>query len=81
MTFYIHAEHPERFVLRSVRPPFAASDLRSTVDTHEDLAFVRRVYEDLGLAENHLGAGEVIAWLREHPDIAAINASVVQKAF
>src|SRR4051794_6292360 len=67
VTWHIHTEHPARFVLRSVPPPFAASDLRWTVDTPEDLALVRRVYNELGLAENHLGAGEVIAWMREHP--------------
>ena len=46
VTWHIHTEHPERFVLRSVRAPFDAADLRWTVDTPEDLALVRRVYED-----------------------------------
>jgi spore coat polysaccharide biosynthesis protein SpsF len=81
VTWHIHSEHPERFVLRSVPPPFDASDLRWTVDTREDLALVRRVYDDLGLASEHRGAGELIAWMREHPEVAAINASVVQKPF
>jgi len=30
---------------------FAAADLRWTVDTPEDLALVRRLYDELGLAE------------------------------
>ncbi len=81
VTWHIHSEHPERYVLRSVRPPFDASDLRWTVDTAEDLALVRRLYDELGLAERHLAAGELIAWVREHPEVAAINAAVQQKPY
>ena len=52
-----------------------AADLRWTVDTPEDLALVRRIYETLGDA----GTAEILAWLREHPDVAAINADIAQK--
>ena len=41
VTWHIHTEHPERFVLRSVRPALDAADLRWTVDTAADLALVR----------------------------------------
>jgi spore coat polysaccharide biosynthesis protein SpsF len=76
VTWHIHTEHPERFVLRSVVPELDAADLRWTVDTPEDLALVRRVYEALGA---EAGTAEIVAWLREHPDVAAINADIAQK--
>ena len=75
VTWHIHTEHPERFVLRSVRAPFDAADQRWTVDTPEDLELVRRVYDALGDA----GTAEVLAWLRAHRDVAAINADIEQK--
>jgi spore coat polysaccharide biosynthesis protein SpsF len=75
VTWHIHTEHPERFVLRSVVAELDAADLRWTVDTPEDLALVRRVYEELGDA----GTAEIVAWLRAHPDVAAINADIAQK--
>ena len=36
---------------------------------------MRRIYETLGDA----GTAEILAWLREHPDVAAINADIEQK--
>ena len=48
VTWHIHTEHPERFVLRSVAADLDAADLRWTVDTPADLALVRRIYEALG---------------------------------
>ncbi|HWK29032.1 MAG TPA: glycosyltransferase family protein [Solirubrobacter sp.] len=78
VTWHVHAEHPERFVLRSVPPPFAAGDLRLTVDTPEDLALVRRLDDELGPAA---GAAELVAWLRAHPEVAALNAATQQKPY
>jgi spore coat polysaccharide biosynthesis protein SpsF len=40
---------------------------------------VRRLYEELGLAEQPRPLGEVIAYVREHPEVAQINAHVEQK--
>lgn len=80
VTYFIHTERPDLFALRAVRRPFDAADLRWTVDTPEDLALVRRLYDELGLAERPLPLADVIAHVRAHPDIAALNASIAQKA-
>jgi spore coat polysaccharide biosynthesis protein SpsF len=79
VTWFCHSERPDLFELHSVRRPFDAQDLRWTVDTAEDLAMVRRLYEELDLADRPAPLAEVIAYVRAHPDLAAINAHVMQK--
>lgn len=78
VTYHIHTERPDRFELVAVRRPFAADDLRWTVDTPADLEAVRRIYAALGPEPRPLE--EVLAWVREHPEVTAINAHVEQKA-
>jgi spore coat polysaccharide biosynthesis protein SpsF len=80
VTYFIHTERPELFELRPVRRPFAAADLRWTVDTPADLELVRRLYDELGLAERPLPLADVIAHVRAHPELAVINADIAQKA-
>ena len=77
VTYFIHTERPDLFALRAVRRPFDAADLRWTVDTPEDLEAVRRIYAALGPEPRPLG--EVIAWVRAHPEVTALNAHVEQK--
>jgi spore coat polysaccharide biosynthesis protein SpsF len=79
VTWFCYAERPELFSLHSVRRPFDAADLRWTVDTHDDLTLVRRLYEELALAERGVAVEEIIAHVRAHPELAAINAHVMQK--
>lgn len=79
VTWFCYAERPELFSLHSVRRPFDAHDLRWTVDTAADLALVRRLFADLGLAERAVPLAEVIAHVRAHPEIAALNAHIEQK--
>ena len=79
VTWFVHSERPDLFVLHSVRRPYDAADLRWTVDTPEDLALVRRLYDELGLAERPLALADVIAHVRAHPELAAMNAEVDQK--
>lgn len=70
-------EHPERFKLVNVRSPEDYSALRWTVDTPEDLALVRRVYERL----SDPGANwlEVLELFKREPELADINRGVRQK--
>ena len=56
VTWFCYAERPDLFVLHSVRRPFDAADLRWTVDTADDLELVRRLYDELGLAERAAAA-------------------------
>lgn len=68
---------------RPARPHIAitrsgdASDLRITLDTPEDLVLLRTLIEDHGAA--HRDAEDLIALLRERPDLTAVNQHVEQK--
>jgi spore coat polysaccharide biosynthesis protein SpsF len=79
VTPFIHRERRELFVVHGVRGEVEAPDLRWTVDQPEDLAMVRALWDAAGLGERYLGAAELVAFVREHPEIAAINAGVEQK--
>lgn len=79
VTWYCYGERPDMFSLHTVRRPFDAADLRWTVDTADDLTVVRRLYDELSLAERDVPVSEIIAHVRAHPELAEINAHVLQK--
>jgi spore coat polysaccharide biosynthesis protein SpsF len=79
VTWFIHTESPDSFTRSSVASDVDGSDLRWTVDTPADLAMVRAVYAGLGLADRNVAYPEILAWIREHPEVARINAAVAQK--
>jgi len=76
VTPYIY-RHPEKFVLRAVMNDQDFSHMRWTVDTPEDLAFVRRIYGHFG--HDRFSWREVLALLKEHPEWLEINRYVQQK--
>ena len=80
VTLFAVMEQPEMFVRRSVTDDEDNSDLRWTVDTPEDLSMMRRIYEGLRLAEHIAPYREVLAFVRAHPEISALNARVQQKS-
>lgn len=53
------------------------SDLRVTLDTPEDLRLLRALLEEHDAA--HLDLAGVVALLRAHPELVAVNADVQQK--
>ena len=71
-------EHPEAFSIVGIADPIDRSDMRWTVDTREDLAFVREVYRALGPRE--FTWKDVLAVLEARPELLRINASVRQKS-
>lgn len=79
VTYFILKERPELFAIQSVTDTENNSDLRWTVDVPQDLEMVRRLYEELNLGERVVGYRELLAYVRAHPAVAAVNASVVQK--
>lgn len=79
VTWFCYQERADLFELYSVRRPVDAYDLRWTVDTADDLEMVRRLYADLGLAEAPRPLAEVLSYVRDHPEIAAINGHIEQK--
>jgi spore coat polysaccharide biosynthesis protein SpsF len=75
-TPYIY-RHPERFRLRGIANPVDLSDHRWTVDTPEDFALVRRIYDALG--RDDFGWREALAVVEAHPEWSDINRHVRQK--
>jgi spore coat polysaccharide biosynthesis protein SpsF len=73
VTWFLLRERPERFDLVSVTDNVDNSDLRWTVDNAGDLDLVRRLYEDLSLANSLLPYARIIEYVREHPELATAN--------
>jgi spore coat polysaccharide biosynthesis protein SpsF len=71
VTSYIW-KHPDLFRLSNVEHSEDLSALRWTVDEPQDLEFVRRIYAHLDL-KSHFGMKEVLALVREHPELTKIN--------
>lgn len=76
VTPYIY-RHPELFHLYSVISPEDYSYMRWTVDTAEDLAFVRQIYAHFG--EAHFSWQDTLTALQKHPEWLEINRDVLQK--
>jgi spore coat polysaccharide biosynthesis protein SpsF len=77
VTPYIH-RHPELFRRHSVVNDIDYSHLRWTVDTAEDLEFVRAVYERLG-RDDGFSWIDVLQLLDREPALVAINRHVQEK--
>ncbi|HZK77535.1 MAG TPA: glycosyltransferase family protein [Gemmatimonadaceae bacterium] len=77
VTAYIY-QTPELFTLLSVVSDVDRADWRWTVDTPEDLAFVRAVYERLE-SKPDFNWLDVVKLVEADPSLAGINAHVVQK--
>lgn len=69
--------HPEMFSIGHVVTGTDYSDNRWTVDTPEDLEFIRRIYEHFG--GRNFGWRDVLDYLEYHPELRAINAHIKQK--
>ena len=72
-------EHPAEFRLLSVTGDCDFSTYRWTLDTSEDLAFVRSVYSRFA-SGNVFSWREVLELLEREPELATLNHGVVQKA-
>jgi spore coat polysaccharide biosynthesis protein SpsF len=62
-------DRKELFLIRHVTAPRDHSALRWTVDTKEDLEFVRAVYAGMDLGARVAGHREIIDWLEGHPEL------------
>lgn len=71
-------EHPERFRLLGVTSDTDRADWRWTLDTPEDLAFLREVYARLGPGDDFAWT-DVVALLEREPALMDINRHIVQK--
>jgi spore coat polysaccharide biosynthesis protein SpsF len=78
VTPYIY-EHPEIFRILSVKGDEDFSGHRWTVDTAEDLEFVRAVYARLG-SKPDFSWRDVLSVLKREPELMELNRHVMQKA-
>jgi len=76
VTVYLY-RHPELFRLITVSHDVDLRDTRWTVDTTEDLAFVRHIYEHFG--DRHFSWRDVLELLQRHPDWQQINRHIRQR--
>lgn len=72
-------ENPALFKLAPVKGEHDYSQLRWTVDTPEDLEFVRAIYASIPDADT-FGWQDVLRLLSAHPELSDINRHIVQKA-
>jgi spore coat polysaccharide biosynthesis protein SpsF len=72
-------EQPALFAVRQVRAETDDSDLRWTVDTLDDLAMVRALYGRFELGATMMPYRELVTAVRAKPELAALNAHIVQK--
>jgi spore coat polysaccharide biosynthesis protein SpsF (cytidylyltransferase family) len=80
VTTYIY-QHPDLFKLNFVeaKGKLRRPDLRLTVDTEEDLEFIREIFKQLYRDDQTFYTEDVIEFLDQHPELIAINAHVRQK--
>jgi len=74
VTPFIH-QHPDRFRLLHLRDDVDRHELRLTVDTAEDLAYVRQLFETAGDAPWH----ELVRLAEAHPEWQELNRHVEQR--
>ena len=74
-------EHPERYVCRNVETnvPDEAATLRLTVDTEEDLEFVRGIYCELYSRNPDFTLADVLQLLEANPEMQELNQHIEQK--
>ena len=78
VTAYIY-ENPAQFKIIPVKGDANYSWQRWTVDTPEDLRFIRAVYEFLG-SKGDFGWRDVLALMERRPELLEINSHITQKA-
>jgi spore coat polysaccharide biosynthesis protein SpsF len=71
-------QHPDKFRIHGVVSEIDCSAMRWTVDTPEDLAFVRRLFMHFG--QDAFAWRDAVDVLRCHPDWLEINSHIQQKA-
>jgi len=78
VTPYIY-ENPRQFKIVRVRSEEDYSDCRWTLDTPEDLKFIRAIYDRMEDKER-FSWRDVLQVLEEEPELAELNQHILQKA-
>ncbi len=82
VTPYIY-EHPDLFSVHRVVAPeeLRRPDIRLTVDTKEDMEFIRAIYDELYDSSSPFSLQDIITLCDSRPEILEINAGVQQKNY
>jgi len=78
VTPYIY-ENPDRFDILEVKADTDYSSHRWTLDTAEDLSFIRAVYDRVG-NDDSFSWRDVLALIEREPELMELNHAVMQKA-
>lgn len=78
VTPYIY-ENPDQFDILPIRGETDYSSHRWTLDTAEDLAFIRAVYDRLD-NDDSFSWHDVLALLEREPELVELNRGIMQKA-
>jgi len=65
-----------RFTRYNLRNSEDHSDLRWTLDTEDDLIFIRKIYTDLFRPSGYFTTSDLMKYLKENPDIQRINTHI-----
>jgi spore coat polysaccharide biosynthesis protein SpsF len=74
VTVVPRSERRDLFLCRTVCDTEDNSSLRWTVDTEDDLKLIRILYEKLDLGSHQVSYPEILAYVRENPELMEINA-------
>ena len=72
--------HPEKYQLRNFQSPLNLGNYRWTVDTPEDMDFVRAIYAELFPTNESFDVEEILAYLERHPERIRTDQDAVRNA-
>jgi|TARA_B100001964_G_scaffold237652_1_gene301596 spore coat polysaccharide biosynthesis protein SpsF len=82
VTLNIHRQS-EKYRISYLTAPvgFKDVDIRLTIDTPEDLFFIRELYRQLKKRGENFNLASVIKYVKEYPEIKKINSHIKQRCF
>ena len=80
VSLFIH-KNPQRYQLRNVPAPaeLTAPEFRLTVDEPADYELIRRIFEALYPRSPEFALADIVALMRDRPELAEINRHIDQK--
>ena len=79
VTIYMY-EHPNQFKVHNVVPNLTFGKHRWTVDTPEDLEFVRQVYAHFIEKRPNFTWRDILSFVDQNPKLMKLNAHIINKA-
>ena len=77
-TPYMYTRQPS---VKRMPTKFGESKYQVSMDTPEDYALIKSVFEALYNPEHHFVTEDVVKYLDEHPEIGSLNANITYKHF